>query len=91
MNDCKNIYELSFALVETALYLDTHPNCREALEYYHQIRKQYMEAVEEYNHTCAPLTIDHVHSEDDWAWARTPWPWEGGCLCGIMKNDCNTR
>ncbi|MBQ4563659.1 MAG: spore coat protein CotJB [Lachnospiraceae bacterium] len=91
MNHPMSVYELGFALVETALFLDTHPDNAEALEYYHQIKHQYDAAVDEYNRTCAPLTIDSVHSHDDWTWAKTPWPWEGGSLCGIMKNDCNIQ
>ena len=33
----KNIYELGFALVETMLYLDTHPDDAAAIEYYAEI------------------------------------------------------
>ena len=35
----KNIYELGFALVETMLYLDTHPDCKEAFIYYKKMEK----------------------------------------------------
>ena len=63
----------------------------EALEYYCQIKHRYAQAVEEYERTCAPLTIDRVNSDNYWMWVKTPWPWEGGCLCGTMKNDCSTR
>ena len=34
----KKIYELGFAITETALYLDTHPEDKDALEYYCGIR-----------------------------------------------------
>lgn len=90
MNNPMSVYELGFALIEVTLFLDTHPDHTEALEYYHQIKHQYEEAVDEYNRTCAPLTIDSVHSHDYWMWAKAPWPWEGGNLCGTMKKDCNT-
>ena len=91
MNNPMDVYELGFALLETALFLDTHPDNREALEYYCQIKHRYAQAVEEYERTSAPLTIDRVNSDNYWMWVKTPWPWEGGCLCGTMKNDCNTR
>ncbi|MBQ8815012.1 MAG: spore coat protein CotJB [Lachnospiraceae bacterium] len=91
MNNSMDVYELGFALVEVTLFLDTHPDNTEALEYYHQLKHRYEEAVREYETTCAPLTIDRVHGDNYWMWVKTPWPWEGGCLCGTMKNDCNTR
>lgn len=91
MNNPMDVYELGFALIETALFLDTHPDNTEALEYYCQIKNRYAEAVKEYEKTCAPLTLDRVDNDNYWMWVKTPWPWEGGCLCGTMKNDCNTR
>ena len=47
MNNPMDVYELGFALLETALFLDTHPDNREALEYYCQIKHRYAQAVEE--------------------------------------------
>ncbi len=91
MNQSMDVYELGFALDEVTLFLDTHPDHAEALEYYRRIKQQYAEAVKEYERTCAPLTIDRVTGDNYWQWAKTPWPWEGGCLCGTMRNDCNTR
>ena len=42
MNSRKNnmLHALSFALVETVLYLDGHPNDRRALEYYEKIKSE---------------------------------------------------
>ena len=37
----KNIYELGFALVETMLYLDTHPDDAAAIEYYAEIKDKF--------------------------------------------------
>ena len=82
-----NIYELGFALDEVTLFLDTHPDHAEALEHYCRLKQQYAQAVKDYEMTCAPLTIDRVHNDNDWKWVKTPWPWEGGCLCGTMKSD----
>ncbi|MCI8418379.1 MAG: spore coat protein CotJB [Lachnospiraceae bacterium] len=70
---------VSFACLETALYLDTHPDCQEALAYYQKhvsLRKQ---ALEEYARLYGPLNLDLAGSmEDRWAWVQRPWPWEGG-------------
>ena len=35
----KIIYETGFAIDDTVLYLDTHPDCEEALAYYHKMKK----------------------------------------------------
>ena len=39
-----SIYELGFAMTEALLYLDTHPDDAEAIEYYNSIKPQYSEA-----------------------------------------------
>lgn len=73
------IQMVSFAAFDTALYLDTHPDCLEALAYYKKhlmLRKQ---AMDEYARLYGPLTLDQAGSmEDHWAWIQQPWPWEGG-------------
>ena len=32
------IQKASFAVYDTKLFLDTHPNCQEALDYYHEMK-----------------------------------------------------
>ena len=54
----KKINEVSFAVDDILLFLDTHPDCQEALDFYRQnvaIRK---EALSEYARLYGPLTID---------------------------------
>ncbi len=72
---------VSFAVDETKLFLDTHPNCCEALEYFETVKKQRTKALEEYAQYYGPLTIDTVYTPSDyWSWINAPWPWqEGGC------------
>ena len=43
----KFISQVSFALTETNLYLDTHPCDKVALSYYQMVKKQRQEAVDE--------------------------------------------
>ena len=45
----KNIYELGFALVETMLYLDTHPDDAAAIEYYAEIKDKYVQFMKKYS------------------------------------------
>ena len=51
-----NLQALGFALQELALYLDTHPRDRDALEQYRTVQRQYHDAMMEYGKECGPLT-----------------------------------
>ncbi len=69
---------VSFQVVDTQLFLDTHPKDEDAINhfnYYVDLRKN---ALKTYAQKYAPLTIDTANPSDYWAWAKTPWPWEGG-------------
>ena len=78
----QKISEVSFAVYDIQLFLDTHPKCQEALDYYHKKiaeRKKYMN---EYAEMFGPLTSDDAmySSENCWKWMTEPFPWEkGGC------------
>ena len=43
------IQQYGFALDEIRIYLDTHPNCKNGLEYFQKYKKLQQEAVSEYN------------------------------------------
>lgn len=92
------INEVSFALDDLLLYLDTHPYDNNALQYADQFIHQRNAAVAVYSRKFAPLTIDsaEVSQTSSWNWILQPWPWEntvkgGSCSCGTMKKDCNIR
>ena len=66
----------AFAAWEMRLYLNTHPNDKEALALFRKLCKE----AEETNYATAFL-------EDDccttcWNWVKNPWPWEYSCQCG---------
>lgn len=73
------IMESSFALDDTILFLDTHPDNREALDFYHHYKKIYDEAMEEYQECYGPINSKSVDQTNYWTWVKTPWPWEGEC------------
>ena len=72
----KYISQVSFALVDTVLFLDTHPCDQKALDYYHMVKEQRKKAVDEYSQKYGPLLNDQVECGDYWTWVETPWPWE---------------
>ena len=73
------IQQYSFVLYETALYLDTHPNCSEALEYFEKYNCKLHEATAEYEAKFGPLTFFGHSNSDKWQWVCDPWPWEYDC------------
>lgn len=78
----QRINEVSFAVDDVKLYLDTHPCDEEALAYFREYSRLRNEALKEYAEKYSPLTVDTaVYScGDKWNWIDEPWPWqEGGC------------
>ena len=75
------INQISFAVDDVKLFLDTHPGNQEALEYFQKYKEKRMEALKEYAEVSGPLNVDTVSEHSDcWNWINEPWPWqEGGC------------
>lgn len=72
---------VSFALIDTTLYLDTHPNDQKAIDHFNQYQKARKQALKEYAKNFEPLTIDSADIDDHFTWATDSWPWmkKGGC------------
>ena len=67
---------LDFAIVELALYLDTHPTDKKALCLHRKYCKECKELKDEYQRVYGPLTINYPCNK--WRWLEQPWPWERG-------------
>lgn len=74
----QQINEVSFAVNDMILYLDTHPEDKKALSYFADISKKRNTLMAEYAEKYGPLTIDDaaVSSENVWKWSEQPFPWE---------------
>ncbi len=68
----------SFAVVDVQLFLDTHPDCSEALEYHKKVSKIRNEAYMKYEEMYGPLNIYDSEDRGSWTWNASAWPWEGG-------------
>lgn len=68
------IQEISFALVDITLYLDTHPEDQEALNYRNSCRVKRKELMKQFAEKYYPLTMDC-----EGVWTDGPIPWEGAC------------
>ena len=64
-----------FVVYETALYLNTHPCDKAALEYYKEHLECAAKLRAEYESQYGPLTMNAVCG-DSWSWIDCPWPWE---------------
>lgn len=72
------VAQSGFAISDITLYLDTHPQDQEALEYFHRMKHKYETACAEYESKVAPLRQLCGERQNGWQWADTPWPWERG-------------
>ena len=74
----QNINEVSFAVDDILLYLDTHPHDEKALSFFQEASARRMKLMNEYAEKYGPLTIDDAakSSEHSWKWMEQPFPWE---------------
>lgn len=75
------ITEVSFALDDIALYMDTHPRCHEALSVYENYKNMREQAVKDYTTLYGPLNRYQVNDSNYFDWVNKPWPWERECDC----------
>lgn len=84
-NDCndmtrekmlKEIKSLQFAIIELALYLDTHPEDERALCLHRKYAREVKDLKDKYQKVYGPLTINFPCNK--WRWIEEPWPWERG-------------
>ena len=78
----KELYEwimmLGFCAVDMMLYLDTHPDDEEALNYFNQCTALYNAAKQSYQEQFGPLNAFSEQARSSWDWNTAPMPWEGG-------------
>jgi len=75
-NPLMAIQELDFVRVELELYLDTHPNCKTAIDYYHKTVDALEELKAEYQAGGTPLVASGAIDTNAWSWINGPWPWQ---------------
>lgn len=75
------IDEVSFALDDIALFLDTHPTNRQALASYENYKGMRRQAIKDFNQLYGPLNKYQVNDSNYFDWVNKPWPWE-------KESDC---
>ena len=66
----------NFAIIELALYLDTHPDDERAICLHNSYCKTCKDLKDKYQKVYGPLSIYYPCNK--WRWLEEPWPWEGG-------------
>lgn len=71
-----DIQKLQFAVLDLALFLDTHPNDPIALYRHHAYAAQLKQLKEAFETQYGPMTIFGLEMGDTWRYINSPWPWE---------------
>lgn len=70
---------LDFIVTDLTLFLDTHPDDRNALEYFKHYNRLNQQAKKEYSSKYGPLQIGFADMNGfEFKWATEKMPWEGG-------------
>ena len=70
------IQQTGFALYDTSLFLDSHPECKAALEFFAENQRMYDQYMVEYEKNFGPLRAFDTDTGKGWTWIQGPWPWE---------------
>ena len=69
------IGEVSFAMDDLRLYLDTHPDSAEALALFSEYMEKRAELVGKYTENYGPLDSYLINTSGGWGWNAAPMPW----------------
>ncbi len=72
----RELGQLSFAMDDLRLFLDTHPEDKAALAASDEVRMRRDAAVKQYERLVGPVNFYQAGGTRTWNWLRTPWPWE---------------
>ena len=67
---------LCFVVHELGLYLDTHPDDKEAFAQFQKYAKLLQTAKKTYQEMIGPLMQMDAAMDDSYTWVNAPWPWQ---------------
>lgn len=70
------IMKYQFATLDTALFLNTHPNDPIALIRHHEYSTRLMQLKDEFGKKFGPLDSYTPDASGTWRYIDSPWPWE---------------
>lgn len=85
----KQLTMLDFMATDLALFLDTHPHDKDAIENYNCIVTEACKVRAQYEKMHGPLCSFRSKSpEDVWKWADNPWPWDYDFNFSLSRKEC---
>lgn len=69
------IMKVEFAVIETSMYLNTHPDDMRALTHHNLLAQQLAMLKNQYETLFGPLTPQSP-SQGCWRFVKSPWPWD---------------
>lgn len=72
----KRLSALDFYIIDLHLYLNTHPNDRDAIMKYNAVVKEANALRQEYQEQYGMLMAGSTTSKCPWQWIENPWPWQ---------------
>ncbi len=83
----KKLSILDFIAVDLALFLDTHPNDKEAIEKYNSIIEEADSLRYDFEEMYGPLcSFRSMSPECNFKWIDCPWPWQ--CDFNFNVREC---
>lgn len=70
------IRQISFVMDELRLFLDTHPDNRQALDMFLSNQERRRGLVSEYTGKYGPIEEYFINSDGTWSWINEPMPWK---------------
>ena len=68
------IQAYSFAVYDSALFLDAYPDSKAALDFYNKYKKLEADAISRYEQKYGPITMPQ--NATSWQWNDGIWPWQ---------------
>ena len=86
----KSLSELDFIAVDLALFLNTHPENKEAIQAYNQVITAADTVRMKYEDTFGPLCSfrSYAGNTNHWAWNDNPWPWQADANFSFAGKEC---
>lgn len=72
----RKLTAMDFYTVDLQLYLNTHPNDKEALSKFNAVANEANKLRQEYEAMYGPLCSYRSVSKYPWQWIDNPWPWQ---------------
>lgn len=72
----RDVQIVSFLLKDAELFLDTHPDDAQALNFYDYYNQLLAALTRDYEQRFGPLNTCAAAGGDRWRWIDEPWPWE---------------